>query len=227
VATTADAWSAAGNSYLGVTCHWIDPETRTRKSCVLACTLMTGSHTGQYIAQMLDHIQKKFRIQDSVVRTTTNNGANFVSSFKLFGKQIMGIQVLPDAEDDEIAEDIESMSQQAAPRQDLFVLNVQDAFIRTVNDEPVPIQLHDDLAALAAEGEVNLRYILPKHARCAAHTLNLIASADVTKAKHRFNPNLIQALEKCGALWNQHSTSHHLRNAVKQVRKFLDLSRSQ
>jgi hypothetical protein len=227
VATTVDAWSAAGKSYLGVTCHWIDEETLTRKSCVLACTLMTESHTGEYIAKMLDHIQKKFRIQDSVVRTTTDKGANFVSSFKLFGKQTMRSQVLPDAEDDEIAEEIESMSQQAAPRQDLFVLNVQDAFIGTVNDEPVPIQLHDDLAALAAEDEVNLRYILPKHARCAAHTLNLIASADVTKAKHKFNLNLTQALEKCGALWNQHSTSHHLWNAVKQVRKFFNLIRSQ
>jgi hypothetical protein len=185
---------------------------------------MKGKHTGEYIAQMLDHIQTKFRIQGSVVRTTTDNGANFVSSFKLFGKQMMGIQVLPepDPEEDAIAEDIESMSQEAV--QDLVVLNVEDAFIRTVNDEPVPIQLHD---ALAEEDEVNLRYNLPKHARCAAHTLNLIASADVNKVKSGFNTILIQVLEKCGALWNQHSTSHHLRNAVKQVRKFFNLNRSQ
>ena len=86
VATTADAWSAAGNSYLGVTCHWIDPDSRVRKSCVLACSLMEEKHTGQYIAQMLDKIQTKFKIQGSVVRTTTDNGANFVSSFKLFGQ---------------------------------------------------------------------------------------------------------------------------------------------
>ncbi len=105
VATTADAWSAAGNSYLGVTCHWIDPDTRVRKSCVLACSLMEKKHTGDYMAQMLDNIQTKFKIQDSVVRTTTDNGANFVSSFKLFGKQTMGIQVLPepDPEEDAIA----------------------------------------------------------------------------------------------------------------------------
>jgi len=171
---------------------------------------------------MLDHIQTKFRIQDPVVRTTMDNGANFVSSFKLFGKQMMGIQVLPDPEEDAIAEDIESMSQEAV--QDLFVLNVEDAFIRTVNDEPVPIQLHD---ALAEEDEVNLRYNLPKHARCAAHTLNLIASADVNKVKSGFNPILISALEKCGALWLQHSTSHILRNKVKEVRKFFNLRRSQ
>ena len=137
----------------------------------------------------------------------------------------MGIQVLPkpDPEEDAIAEDLESMSQEAV--QDLFVLNVEDGFPMTVNDEPaVPIQLHD---ALEEEDEVNLRYNLPKHARCAAHTLNLTASADVNKVKSGFNPILFQVLEKCGALWNQHSTSHHLRNAVKQVRKFFNLNRSQ
>ncbi len=95
----------------------------------------------------------------------------------------------------------------------------------TVNDEPaMPIQLHD---ALEEEDEVNLRYNLPKHARCAAHTLNLIASANVIKVKSGFNPILTGALEKCGTIWSQHSTSHNLRNAVKQVRKFFNLRRSQ
>ena len=137
---------------------------------------------------------------------------------------MMGIQVLPepDPEEDAIAEDIESMSQEAV--QDLVVLNVEDAFIRTVNDEPVPIQLHD---ALAEEDEVNLRYNLPKHARCAAHTLNLIASADVNKAKLGFSTILKEALERCGFIWSLHATSHNFRNDVKKVRKFFNLRRSQ
>ena len=224
VATTADAWSAAGNSYLGVTCHWIDPEPRVRKSCVLACSLMEEKHTGQYIAQMLDKIQTQFKIQGSVVRTTTDNGANFVSSFKLFGQQT--IQVLPEhhPEEDAIAEELESMSQQA--QQDVFVLNVEDAFPMTVADEPAaePIQLHD---ALEEEDEVHLRYNLPKHARCAAHTMNLIAAADVNKAKSGFNTILTDALEMCGSIWSLHSTSHNFRNDVQKVRKFFNLRRSQ
>ena len=165
---------------------------------------MEQKHTGEYIAQMLDRIQTKFKIQGSVVRTTTDNGANFVSSFKLFGKQTMEIQVLPEpdpAEEDAIAEDLESMSQQAV--QDVFVLNVEDAFPMTVNDEPAePIQLHD---ALEEEDE-DLRYNLPKHARCAAHTMNLIASADVNKAKSGFNTILKEALETCGSIWSLHAT---------------------
>ena len=125
VATTADAWSTAGNSYLGVTCHWIDPVSRVRKSCVLACSLMKEKHTGQYIAQMLDKIQTKFKIQGSVVRTTTDNGANFVSSFKLFGKPTIQVLDEHNPEEDAIREELQSMSQQA--QQDVFVLNVEDA----------------------------------------------------------------------------------------------------
>ena len=224
VATTADAWSAAGNSYLGVTCHWIDPVSRVRKSCVLACSLMKEKHTGQYIAQMLDKIQTKFKIQGSVVRTTTDNGANFVSSFKLFGKPTIQVLDEHNPEEDAIREELQSMSQQA--QQDMFVLNVEDAFPMTVADEPAaePIQLHD---ALEEEDEVHLRYNLPKHARCAAHTLNLIASADVNKAKSGFNTILTEALEMCGSIWSLHATSHNFRNDVKKVRKFFNLRRSQ
>ena len=185
---------------------------------------MEEKHTGQYIAQMLDKIQTQFKIQGSVVRTTTDNGANFVSSFKLFGQQT--IQVLDEhhPEEDAVREELESMSQQA--QQDMFVLNVEDAFPMTVDDEPAaePIQLHD---ALEEEDEVHLRYNLPKHARCAAHTLNLIASADVIKAKSGFNTILKEALERCGSIWSLHATSHNFRNDVKKVRKFFNLRRSQ
>jgi hypothetical protein len=185
---------------------------------------MEEKHTGQYIAQMLDKIQTQFKIQGSVVRTTTDNGANFVSSFKLFGQQT--IQVLDEhhPEEDAIREELESMSQQA--QQDMFVLNVEDAFPMTVADEPAaePIQLHD---ALEEEDEVHLSYNLPKHARCAAHTLNLIASADVNKAKPGFNIILNGALEKCGSIWSLHATSQNFRNVVKKVRKFFNLRRSQ
>ena len=217
VATTADAWSAAGNSYLGVTCHWIDPETRVRKSCVLACSLMEKKHTGQYIAQMLDKIQTKFKIQGSVVRTTTDNGANFVSSFKLFGQQMIQVLAKHHPEEDAIREELQSMSQQA--QQDMFVIHVEDAFPMTAADEPAaePIQLHD---ALEEEAEVHAKYNLPKHARCAAHTMNLIASADVNKAKSGFHTILTQALETCGSIWSLHATSHNFRNEVKKVRKF-------
>jgi hypothetical protein len=185
---------------------------------------MKEKHTGQYIAQMLDKIQTKFKIQGSVVRTTTDNGANFVSSFKLFGQPTIQVLDEHNPEEDAIREELQSMSQQA--QQDMFVIHVEDAFPMTVADEPAaePIQLHD---ALEEEAEVHAKYNLPKHARCAAHTLNLIASADVNKAKPGFNIILNGALEKCGSIWSLHATSQNFRNVVKKVRQFFNLRRSQ
>jgi len=63
--------------------------------------------------------------------------------------------------------------------------------------------------------------------RGKTYTLNLIASADVMKAKPGFNTILNGALEKCGTIWSQHATSQNFRNAVKKVRKFFNLRRSQ
>lgn len=37
VATTADSWSAHNRSFLGMTVHWIDPESLERKHGTLAC----------------------------------------------------------------------------------------------------------------------------------------------------------------------------------------------
>jgi hypothetical protein len=186
---------------------------------------MKEKHTGQYIAQMLNKIQTKFKIQGSVVRTTTDNGANFISSFKLFGQPTIQVLDAPNPEEDAIREELQSMSQQA-DQQDMFVLKVKDAFPMTVADEPAPepIQLHD---ALEREAEGHAKYNLPKHARCAAHTMNLIASADVNKAKSGFNTILKEALERCGSIWSLHATSHNFRNDVKKVRKFFNLRRSQ
>ncbi len=81
---------------------------------------------------------------------------------------------------------------------------LEDAFPMTVADSPPepapePIQLHD---ALEREAEGHAKYNLPKHARCAAHTMNLIASADVNKAKSGFNTILNEALETCGTIWS-------------------------
>ena len=96
---------------------------------------------------MLNKIQRKFQIQGSVVRTTTDNGANFISSFKFFGQPTLQVLEAPNPEVDAIREELQSMSQQA-DKQDMFVLEVEDAFPTTVADSPPepapePIQLHD------------------------------------------------------------------------------------
>jgi len=83
VATTTDCWTAYGKSYIGVTVHWVDSATLERKSAYMALRRMTGSHTYDVIATMLDDIHSEYGIRRKIVRTTTDNGSNFVKAFFL------------------------------------------------------------------------------------------------------------------------------------------------
>ncbi len=219
MATTADAWSLAGNSYLGVTCHWIDEESLARKSCVLACTLMTEAHSGDYIASMLDQIHRRFNIEHTVVRTTTDNGSNFCASFKNFGKPPVSIQAIAAGEECEERE-IDTMSRQPAPRVSLFKVTVEDAITEGDGAEFIP--LFD--ALLPEQVKKDDRYNLPAAARCAAHTLSLIGADDLNKNKGTFDCNYVPALEKVQAIWTYHCHSDKFRMAVKEVSKFLMLN---
>ena len=84
IATTTDCWSAHHRSYIGVTAHWIDTETLQRKSCVLACRRLKGKHTFDVLAAQLEDIHTEFQIRSKVVKTTTDNGSNFVKAFSVF-----------------------------------------------------------------------------------------------------------------------------------------------
>lgn len=64
--TTADCWSANKKGYLGMTVHWLDPNTRVRKMAVLACERIMGSHTYDVLAQVMANIHSQFGIEDKV-----------------------------------------------------------------------------------------------------------------------------------------------------------------
>jgi len=60
VCTTADIWSQQARSYLGITCHWIDPTKLIRKSAVLAFRGFYGTHSFDRIGTMLMSIYTQF-----------------------------------------------------------------------------------------------------------------------------------------------------------------------
>ena len=87
VATTTDCWTAHRRSYIGVTVHWIDPETLERKWAALACRRLRGSHTFEVLAAALDDINAEYGISQKICRTTTDSGSNFVKAFSVFGNK--------------------------------------------------------------------------------------------------------------------------------------------
>jgi len=89
----ADLWSAFTRSYLGVSCHWIDEDTLIRKNLALACKRVRGSHTFNILAEELQNIFMKFKIQNKITCVVTDNGSNFIKAFRVYG--------IDDDEDDE------------------------------------------------------------------------------------------------------------------------------
>jgi len=59
-------------------CHWINPRTLKRVSCLLAIKRIKGSHTYYILATTMESVYLYFNISDKVIYTTTDNGSNFV-----------------------------------------------------------------------------------------------------------------------------------------------------
>jgi len=73
IATTTDCWYVRRQSFIGVTAHWLDPNSLKRCSAALACKQLRGSHTFDVLANALNDIHSEFEIQGKIVRTTTDN----------------------------------------------------------------------------------------------------------------------------------------------------------
>ena len=189
VATTADCWSAHHRSFLGQTCHWINKKTRAREHAVLACRRLKGSHTYDVLADAMTVVHGKFGIQDKIVRTTTDNGSNFVKAFRQFSQTAASLPALDvPLEDPEQEEDVPETQNLGEEIEEPRFFTVDDLLTL---DEPVHA------------------YTLPVHMRCAAHTLNLVATTDADKAlqDHSFESATTSAMKKARSLWNGQARS--------------------
>lgn len=104
VATTTDGWSIRGRAFLGVTAHWIDPNSIERSWAALSCERLQGSHTYDVLAGAVSSIHIRFGIAQKVVSTTTDNASNFVKAFRVFGDVDDGLD--EEEEEDTADEDL-------------------------------------------------------------------------------------------------------------------------
>lgn len=168
VCTTADIWSAKKRSFFGLTAHWINNFERC--SAALVCKRFSGSHTFDRIAEILDETHSKFDLKrKKLVATVSDNGSNFVKSFKEFGLQL---RTNEDNEDEENEDNLEFENI-------VENLDIMEASIS-----------------------------LPKHVRCASHTLNLIATTDIKNTIQKditLRTRHTNILAKCNSLWKMAS----------------------
>ena len=133
--------------------------------------------------------------------TVTDNGSNFVKAFATFAVQEPASHEVnsfayDDDDDDEIELD-----------DDVTFTNLHDLITPDQDEE-------DDLK--------QVKYELPPHQRCAAHTLNLVASTDVDK--HLSSCSLSRSIyrssfAKCTALWNKSRRSTVAADVIQEKLK--------
>ncbi|KAM7315752.1 uncharacterized protein ISCGN_005535 [Ixodes scapularis] len=87
VCCTADCWTSFHRSFLGVTVHWINPESLARESAIFACKRLTGRHTYDVLAAALQDVFREFKITNKILVTVTDNASNFIKAFRVFGRE--------------------------------------------------------------------------------------------------------------------------------------------
>ncbi len=186
VSTTADIWSSRQRSYLGVTCHWIDPDKLTRCSVVLGFRRFTGQHNFQRIATMLNGIHMEFQLDTTkITYVITDNGSNFLKAFREFG---VSSNINNDDTGEELSEDDEVAANESIT--DINLAAILDSLPAVTDDE-------DD------EANTSIPY-LPKHVSCVAHTLNLLTTKDTEASLEDSSYKTLyrSTTAKCTALTN-------------------------
>ncbi|KAE8737098.1 hypothetical protein FOCC_FOCC017444 [Frankliniella occidentalis] len=173
VATTADGWTKHSRSFLGVTAHWINPDTMEREGAALALTRLKGSHTHERLAQAMCKVTQNYNLPTSkITRCSTDSASNFKKAFRVFAANAHTRGGDPDA-------DANANATEEAEEDDLDT----DGHPELSDEEPDdddgcdPVSL-DNALSLADLEDV----VLPPHQRCGAHIINLIATKDVEAA---------------------------------------------
>lgn len=197
VSTTVDVWTAHHRSYLGMTVHWIDPHTLKRCKAAIACARMMGRHTYDLLACKIEQVHASYGLTGKVCATITDNGSNFVKAFAVYS---------------------DSFDSAATPLEDVEEETEDDAAFENVDE----LLTFDSEETNVDDNLTQVQYELPPHYRCAAHTLNLIASKDADKfllSSSTSKSVYRSSFAKSSALWNKASRSTVASDTVQEVVK--------
>merc|ERR1719277_2730407 len=98
---SADIWTGATRSFIGVTAHWIRPEDLIRKKAAIACKRMKGRHTYDVIAKALVDAMESYDIREKTTGAVTDRGSNFMKSFRVYAGVLEPEDVLDEDEGDQ------------------------------------------------------------------------------------------------------------------------------
>lgn len=196
ICTTADIWSTNNKSYLGMTCHFIEEISYTRHSYVLGCKRIKGGHNYLNIAEVINEITQTYQISTSkITHTITDNASNFGKAFRTFSTTLCEKSnnynvgnLSSDSDSNTIGENSDSEDDECSEIQH--------------------VDIYPLLSEESNEHSEDISICLPDHMKCSAHTLNLIATTDITKISDRSYLQISKAtFEKLFKFWNLISRS--------------------
>jgi len=189
----------------------------------LACHRIEGPQTFEKLAELMCDVHARFELEGKITRTVTDNGSNFLKSFRKFGPRsgLAATAHLPPAEDMDDLEEVLS-----SQRQPLYRNEREDGapggHEYDVDDEihlPPGSYHHVHVADILEDGsEEGGLYKLPEHLRCAAHTMNLVASVDVRNVLEKDSLHRSAIDQKANDLWKkQRASTNAVDIIVKQM----------
>lgn len=187
ITTTTDFWSVRRWSFIGVTTHWIEPDSL--KKCSAAFKQAQGfAHI--VLTSAPNDIHSEFEIQGQILRRTTDNGSNFIKAFQVFAEDknnaVRGdgdaSQPGKDQEDQEGGEEVE------------FV------------DVSMPLNEDD-----------SFEFQLPKHQHCHLFNLIVTIDAMKATSNEVYKKVYYSTFGKYNALWNKCGGSTLAAETVKNT----------
>lgn len=239
VCTTCDVWTCRGQSYIGMTVHFLTNDFE-RKSFVLSFRQLKGRQTNEELSTEIAQVLNEFSLsKDKVTHVVTDGCSAFTKGFRLFGSQDQmakqsEFEDIPNEDESNPEDDAQFMQNEDGeffeaneinlPSADNMVPNDLDDEDTTesehvTNSESSEQQtLLDGLVANENERETsNTTIELPPQRRCVSHQLHLVAN-DFEK-KLPVNPNqlLVNAVSKLQQLWVRTHKSAMAKTICKEV----------
>ncbi|KZR96349.1 Uncharacterized protein APZ42_009361, partial [Daphnia magna] len=163
-------WCSYRKNFIGKTVHWYDNKLQRHKAC-LAVRRLVGKVDYILLAHKLDDIYTEFKIAKKIEATVTDGGSNFMKAFRLYSTPTQ-TQVISDDEENITGGTCFDIGDSSKEYHPIPVWNIFEQAVSCNTDG------NDDEVSLDA---MESSYSLPIHRQCAAHLLNLMATADLEK----------------------------------------------
>ncbi|XP_055308709.1 uncharacterized protein LOC129572718 [Sitodiplosis mosellana] len=217
---TCDAWSSKGQSFLGVTIHFLNQHYK-RESFLLAFKRMYARQTYLHLAQTLDEIFKDFEIDiEKITHIVTDGGSAFCKMFKEFGNTTDVI--MQDSPEDEYDDDTntaptasseqhETRTTSSSGNNEEESLDMVHEFMQTETGELFQneilqfdvvqnVEPDDYFGGRLSNEQPQIK--LPPQRRCFSHLLNLASQDFENMLPTMANRAFKQTYNKLHALWN-------------------------